>query len=208
MRTSSSTHRIALSATAAIAAFVLSACGSSEAKPSGQTGDSAAMPGMTGMNQPPAAGKEASFNEADVAFAQMMIPDHQMTAKMAQLAKQKASGKELKSLAGQMLEGQQENVTILQGWLKTWGKPASADMAGMSMPGAMSDKDMTMLKSMKGMNFDMMFAQMMVKHHEGSIQMAKDEQAKGASKEAKAMAASMIETEQAEVEQLRKLSSM
>jgi len=78
----------------------------------------------------------------------------------------------------------------------------------MTMPGAMTDKDMTMLKSMKGMDFDMMFAQMMIKHHEGSIQMAKDEQAKGSSAEAKAMAASMIKTRQAEVEQLRKLSTM
>ena len=204
MRAHSPFHRIALSATAAIAALVLSACGSQDKDASGQSGDSGAMPGMTTS----AAGSDASFNDADVAFAQMMIPDHQMTAKMAELAQRKAAGKELKTLAGQMLEGQQEAATKLQGWLKTWGKPATSDMAGMTMPGAMSDKDMTMLESMKGMDFDMMFAQMMVKHHEGSIQMAKDEEAKGASDEAKAMAAEMVKTRQAELEQLRKLSTM
>ena len=204
MRTRLPLHRVAVSATAVIAALVLAACGSQNTSSADKSGDSAAMPGMTQH----ATGGAAAFNDADVAFAQMMIPDHQMTAKMAELAQQKAAGKDLKTLAGQMVEGQQKSVTTLQGWLTTWGKPATADMAGMTMPGAMTDKDMTMLKSMKGMDFDMMFAQMMIKHHEGSIQMAKDEQAKGSSAEAKAMAASMIKTRQAEVEQLRKLSTM
>jgi uncharacterized protein (DUF305 family) len=204
MRAHFPVNRVAVSVTAATAALVLAACGSSTTSSAGKSGDSAAMPGMTQQTT----GGTAAFNDADVAFAQMMIPDHQMTAKMAELAQQKAAGKGLKTLAAQMLEGQQKSATTLQGWLTTWGKPTKADMAGMTMPGAMSDKDMTMLKSMKGMDFDMMFAQMMIKHHEGSIQMAKDEQAKGSSAEAKAMAADMIKTRQAEVEQLRKLSTM
>jgi uncharacterized protein (DUF305 family) len=206
MRARFSFHHIALSATAAVAALALSACGAQDKGSAGQAGDSAVTPGTTQS----AAGTDASFNDVDVAFAQMMIPDHQMTAKMAELAKQKASSKDLKTLAGQMLEGQQQAVTTLQGWLKTWGKPTTADTAGMTMtmPGAMTDKDMTMLESMKGMDFDMMFAQMMVKHHEGSIQMAEDEQAKGASSEAKAMAADMVKTRQAEADQLRKISNM
>ena len=197
-------HRIAVGTTAAIAALLLSACGTQNTSSAGQSGDTGAMPGMTQS----AAGTDASFNDADVAFAQTMIPDHQMTAKMAELAKQKATSKDLKTLAAQMLEGQQKATTTLQGWLKSWGKAATADMAGMSMPGAMTDKDMTMLKSMKGMNFDMMFAQLMAKHHEGSIQMAKDEQAKGANSKAKAMAAAMATTLQAQIEQLHKISSM
>ena len=131
-----------------------------------------------------------------------------MTAKMAELAQDKAATEDLKSMAAQMVKGESQTVGTLQGWLKTWGKPASGDMAVMTMPGAMTDKDMDMLKSMSGMDFDMMFAQMMVKHHEGSIQMAQDEQAKGASAEAKAMAADMVKTQQAQVSELRKIATM
>jgi uncharacterized protein (DUF305 family) len=197
-------QRIALAATAAGAALILSACGAQSTSTTGQSGETADTSGASR----PAASTGTSFNDADVAFAQMMIPDHQMTAKMAELAQNKAATEDLKSMAAQMVKGESQTVDTLQGWLETWGKPASGDMAVMTMPGAMTDKDMDMLKSMSGMDFDMMFAQMMVKHHEGSIQMAQDEQAKGASAEAKAMAADMVKTQQAQVSELRKIATM
>jgi uncharacterized protein (DUF305 family) len=197
-------QRFVLSVAAVGTAVALAACGSQDAGGAGQSGDMANMPGMS----QPAAETKASFNDADVAFAQMMIPDHQMTEKMAKAAQKKASSKDLKELAGQMIEGQSETVDTLQGWLKGWGKPATADMAGMRMPGAMTDKDMDMLESMNGMEFDMMFAEMMIKHHEGSMQMARDEQAKGASTEAKAMAADMLKQQQAQVKSLQGIADM
>lgn len=120
----------------------------------GQTGGMGSMPGMT--TSP--ASSQASFNDADVTFAQTMVSDHEMTAKMAEMPQQKSTSHDLKTLAGEMLKGQPQDVKELQGWLKTWGKPTSSDMADMNMPGSVTDKDMTMLKSMSGMNFDMMFA--------------------------------------------------
>lgn len=40
---------------------------------------------------------------------------------------------------------------------------------GQSMPGMMSDTDMTKLPGMKGAEFDRMWLQMMVQHHQGAI---------------------------------------
>ena len=197
-------RRFMLSVAAVGTAVALAACGSQDAGGAGESGDMVDMPGMSQS----AADTTASFNDADVAFAQMMIPDHQMTEKMATVAQKKASSKDLKELAGQMIEGQSETVVTLQGWLKDWGKPTTADMAGMQMPGAMTDKDMDVLESMSGMEFDMMFAEMMIKHHEGSMQMARDEQAKGASPEAKAMAADMLQQQQAQVKVLQGIADM
>jgi uncharacterized protein (DUF305 family) len=197
-------RRIASGAAAVGAAVILSACGSQDTGTAGQSDNAAAAPAASQA----ATGTQASFNDADVAFVQMMIPDHQMTAEMAEMAEKKADSKDLKTLAAQMRKEQPAAVATLQGWLKAWGKPASSDMAGMDMPGAMSDKDMDMLDSMSGMEFDMMFAEMMIKHHEGSMQMARDEQANGASTEVKAMAADMLEQQQAEVQQLRKIADM
>ena len=204
MYRTATSRRILSSAAAVGAAVILAACGSQDADTAGQSDNQATTPAAS----QPVAGTQASFNDADVAFAQMMIPDHQMTAEMAELAEKKAESKDLKTLAAQMREEQAGAVDALQGWLKAWGKPASSDMAGMDMPGAMSDKDMDMLDSMSGMEFDMMFAEMMIKHHEASMQMARDEQANGANTEAKAMAADMLKTQQAEVKELRKIADM
>ena len=196
--------RALLSAAAVGTAVILSACGTQDSGGAGQANDVTNMPGMS----EPAAETKASFNDADVAFAQMMIPDHQMTAKMAKLAEKKAASKDLKELAGQMREDQARIVDTLQGWLTDWGKPAAGDMAGMEMPGAMTDKDMKMLGSMRGMEFDMMFVQMMIKHHEGSMQIAIAEQAKGANAKAKALAGDMVKEQEAQVEALRGIADM
>ena len=204
------TRRIAAAGVAVVATVVLSACGtakdaSAQSPGAGQqAGDMAGMPSMSSSGSQ----GSAAFNDTDVAFAQMMIPDHKMVAKMATLAEKRANSAKLKSLAAQMRKGQSAAVEKLQGWLQDWGKPASDDMAGMSMPGAMSEQDMDTLGSMSGMQFDMMFAQMMIKHHEGSLQMVRDEQSKGASKQAKAMAADMQTTLQAQIDKLQPLAQM
>jgi len=194
-------RRMAVATTTVLAAVTLSACGTdtTASTPNTPAGH------MAGMSGAPAA---AGFNDADVTFAQMMIPDHQMVADMAALAEKKASSTDLKTLAAQMSKDNKAAAATLQGWLKKWGKPTSGDMAGMTMPGSMTSKDMTMLKSMSGMQFDMMFAQMMVKHHQGSVQMARDETTKGASTEAKAMATGMVDTLTAQTKQLQALTKM
>ena len=199
-------RRAAISAASIMTAVTIAACGNSGgasdagAAPSGMSG----MPGMDQSTSAPA----KSWNDADVTFAQMMIPDHQMVAKMAALAETKASNPQLKSLAKQMKAGQSQAVEKLSGWLKAWGKPTTSDMAGMTMPGAMTDADMAKLKAKTGMDFDMMFAQMMIKHHNGSVQMCREEQTNGLSTETKTMADAMIKTLTAQVAALQKFASM
>lgn len=194
--------RVLIAAAAALTTLTLAACGTdtttTQNTPAADTGD------MAGMSAPAAAG----FNAADVAFAQMMIPDHRMVADMAKLAETKASSKDLKTLAAKMRKDNTAAVATMQGWLRKWGKPTSGEMAGMTVPGAMTSKDMDMLKSMSGMQFDMMFAQMMVKHHQGSVRMARDEAGKGASTDAKTMATDMVTSLTAQTEQLQALTKM
>ncbi|GAA0793346.1 DUF305 domain-containing protein [Spirilliplanes yamanashiensis] len=193
-------RRITLAASAAGAALILSACGSSSSGPEAGEGAEPA-----GASQPSQAA--ASFNDADVAFAQMMIPDHKMVAEMGELAEKKADTSELKALAKEMKK-ESETAQTLEGLLTAWGKPASGDTDGMDMPGAMTDKDMDMLDSMSGMEFDMMFAEMMVKHHEGSLKMVRDAQTAGASAEAKALADDMLQNKEEQLEKLRKIAEM
>jgi uncharacterized protein (DUF305 family) len=195
---SSYSRRAMLASAAAGIALVLAGCGS---------GDNSSDAGsLANPDQGASASAAKSWNDADVQFVQMMIPDHQMVAEMGTMAEKKATTADLKKLAKQMA-GQGETVQMLTDMLSKWGK--SNDMSGMQMNGGMSEQDMSMLKDMKkGMDFDMMFAQTMVKHHQASLRMAKDEQANGADPDAKAMAADMVKTLTTQLTALKKIADM
>jgi uncharacterized protein (DUF305 family) len=153
----------------------------------------------------------ATFNDADVMFAQMMIPHHQQAVEMAELAEKQASDKEIKELAAKIKAAQDPEIQTMQGWLTEWGKPLPSpsmdDMPGMDhgMPGMMSEDDMKQLEGAKGAAFDKMFVQMMIAHHNGAIDMAKTEQTQGANPQVKELAKTIETSQQAEVEQMQKI---
>ncbi|GGZ91750.1 DUF305 domain-containing protein [Streptomyces echinoruber] len=79
------------------------------------------------------------------------------------------------------------------------------DHTGGSMPGMMSDADMRRLEKLSGAAFDTAFLQMMIRHHEGAVAMARTEQAKGAYGPARNLAKSIVATQSAEITEMRKL---
>lgn len=149
----------------------------------------------------------AGFNEADVAFAQMMIPHHEQALEMARLAEDRASDAEIKEIAGTIEKAQDPEIRTMKGWLKSWDEPASAEsMPGMEHgagDGMMTDSDMEHLKGVKDAEFDAMFAEMMIEHHNGAIAMARAEQQDGENTDATAMAGDIVKGQSAEVEQLK-----
>lgn len=153
----------------------------------------------------------AAFNDADVQFAQMMIPHHQQAVEMATLAETRAADPEVKTLAAQIKAAQDPEIATMTGWLTSWGRPTAAPtghgMPGMpsGMPGMMPPQEMTKLKSSTGEAFDRMFTSMMIAHHQGAIQMAEDEQANGSNPQAKALAGQIEKTQTAEVATLQKI---
>jgi uncharacterized protein (DUF305 family) len=152
----------------------------------------------------------APFNEADVQFLRIMIPHHQQAVEMASLAETRVSDPELKQIAAQIKAAQDPEIKTMTGWLKAWSQPTAPsgahNMSGAAgMPGMMSEAEMAQLKAAKGVDFDRMFARMMIAHHNGAIQMARDEQAKGKNPDAKALAATIEKTQAAEVAQLQKI---
>ncbi|GGZ94867.1 DUF305 domain-containing protein [Streptomyces bluensis] len=150
----------------------------------------------------------ASFNDADVAFAQMMIPHHEQALEMARLADGRASDAEIKDIVGKIEKAQDPEIATMKGWLGSWKQPTAMEsMPGMDHggDGMMSDTDMKDLKAMKGTEFDKMFAQMMIDHHNGAITMAKDEQKKGKNGDAVKMAGDIVKGQSAEVKQLQSI---
>ncbi|WP_260428719.1 DUF305 domain-containing protein [Micromonospora globispora] len=203
-------RRAALAGVTTVAALTLAACGGADHSTSGS---GHGMPGMGGTGAP-SAGASASFGQADVMFAQMMIPHHQQAVQMAELAETRAADPEVKKLAGQIKAAQAPEIATMTGWLTGWGMPAPSASAGHGtsmpgmdhgMPGMMSDADLAKLAATSGTDFDRQFLTMMIAHHEGAITMAKDEVAKGVNADANALAQQIITAQQGEIDTMKKI---
>ena len=148
----------------------------------------------------------AAFNDADVAFAQGMIPHHQQAVMMADLAADSASSQEVKDLAAQIKAAQDPEISKMTGWLKDWNQPTQmSGMDSMDMTGMMSDTQMADLKAASGAEFDMMFLEMMIEHHNGAIEMANTEISDGKNPEAIALAKAIVKAQTAEIETMQGL---
>jgi uncharacterized protein (DUF305 family) len=204
-----SAYRLAtIPAIALAAALTLTACG-------GDNDDSPATPpsGSTTEHHSGASpSTQGAHNEADVMFAQGMIPHHRQAVEMADLAATRASSPEVKKLAAAIKKAQDPEIQTMSGWLRSWGQSVpQGDMPDMGhgdhggMGGMMSPEQMRKLQDASGKAFDTAFLEMMIEHHEGAVQMAKTEQAQGAHPPAKEMAGAIITTQNAEIAQMNKL---
>ncbi|MFJ4977345.1 DUF305 domain-containing protein [Streptomyces coeruleorubidus] len=209
-------RRLAVVGAITAGGLLLAACGGEDMKGMDHgSGSSASASPTRSTGESPAPG---AFNDADVMFAQMMIPHHEQALEMSKLADGRASDAEIKTLAADIEKAQDPEIQTMKSWLKAWGKPESAgeSMPGMDhgsggmdhgsgMSGMMSDEDMKKLKDAKGTEFDRMFAELMIEHHEGAITMAEDERKKGRDATAKKLAADVVKTQSAEVAKFEKI---
>ncbi|WP_229402654.1 DUF305 domain-containing protein [Micromonospora okii] len=206
MTTRTIARRAALAGAALTAVLALAACGSTDHGSPGHSG-----PAADATTGAPASGA-ATFGDADVMFAQMMIPHHRQAVEMSELAETRAADPEVKRLAAQIKAAQAPEIATMTGWLTAWGRPVPPHGSGHGMPemdhempGMMSDAEMSGLAGAGGVEFDRRFLTMMVAHHEGAISMAKEELAKGANADAKAMAQQIVSSQQGEIDQMRKI---
>jgi len=195
-------RRVVLSFAAGAAVLALAAgCGGDDM--GGMKHDYGSTPTATATGS-----SSASFNDADVSFTQNMIAHHQQAVEMAGLAETRAAKPEIKKVAAAVKAAQQPQIDKLTGWLNAWGKPlvpAGGHGGGHAMPGMLSEQEMTKLKSAKGVDFDRQFARMMIAHHNGANDMAREVQAKGSNPEVKKLAGELEKTQTAEVQTLQKL---
>jgi uncharacterized protein (DUF305 family) len=184
--------------------LTLAACGSDDtSNPSGNT-------------------STAQFNDADVEFAQAMIPHHQQAVEMSQMAQTHADSPQVKQLASDIEAAQGPEIDTMTQWLQEWGQdvPSSSGggMGGMDigdgshmdtgdMPGMMSDDDMHQLDQAHGASWDRMFLTMMIRHHQGAIEMATTEQDHGENPDAVALAERIEDAQTAEIATMKDMLS-
>ncbi|MHA7209838.1 DUF305 domain-containing protein [Arthrobacter sp. MDT1-65] len=230
---------LSLASLSLAALLTLSACGSS----SGED-----MEGMDGMGESSAAAAPSAtadtttgtteatsdassdamteHNDADVMFAQMMIPHHQQAVEMSDmmLAKDGISP-EITDLATRIKDAQGPEIQTMTGWLEAWGEPMEpeggmeshsmestgsdsmeSDMGGSaSMDGMMNEDQLSELDTAEGTEASRLFLESMIAHHEGAVGMAQDEIDDGQNPEAIDLAGTIVETQNAEIAEMKEL---
>jgi len=151
----------------------------------------------------------ADVDPADVMFAQMMIPHHEQAVVMADLADTRASDPVIVELAREIKGAQAPEIELMSSWLDAWGAPrmdsddAMGEHGSHGMAGMLSDEQLDVLAQAQGAEFDTLFAQAMIEHHEGAVQMARDVLADGADPDVAALAREIIVTQEKEILQLQ-----
>ena len=178
------------------AAIALSACGG---------GEESAAPGATSST----VSASPTFNDADAAFAQGMIPHHSQAVEMATIALQQSSNPAILDLAGRIQGAQDPEIAQMRGLLTTWGQEEmSPDMEGMDMgsaAGMMDETEMSALSAATGSEFDALFVDMMIRHHEGAIATANAVLADGTDPEVRALAEAIVSAQEGEIAEMRAL---
>ncbi len=153
-------------------------------------------------------GDEAPHDDADVTFARSMISHHWQAIEMAELADGRAGNSRVAALATKIQAEQGAEIDTMTGWLKGWGiavGPPAMGSGNGSTPGMQSDADMSALGGLSGPAFDRKFLSMMIGHHQGAVEMAQTEQARGKNAEATALAAKVVQDQGAEIAEMQSL---
>lgn len=184
------THALVLSA---LAAATLAGCSSED------TGHGGHMTTPTTAGTPTPGASTADRNEADIAFASMMIPHHRQALEMADLVPSHTKDPELTALAAKIRTAQDPEITQMSQWLTGWGAPVPDPAEMHHGDGMMSMEDMAKLGAAKDAAFDRLWLELMIQHHEGAVTMSRTELAQGSNAAAKALAQAIIDGQTAEI---------
>lgn len=108
------------------------------------------------------------FSSQDIMFAEMMIPHHEQAIEMSDLALTNTTNPDVLALAEQISDAQEPEIELM----KSWPGVDAGGHAGHTMAGMLDEKEMEMLRVSTGADFDRLFLEGMIKHHEGAIDMA------------------------------------
>lgn len=170
---------------AALAALALAACGPSqgavETSPTPQTATTSESD-RAAIERARADSARNPYTEADIQFMSAMIGHHAQAIDMARLVPERTTSGQIRTLAGRIINAQQDDIRLMQTWLRDRGQPvpeARADVhhahdGGPPMHGMLSEAQMAELQAARGAEFDRLFLRFMIQHHRGAVTMVQD----------------------------------
>ncbi|HYW51933.1 MAG TPA: DUF305 domain-containing protein [Gemmatimonadaceae bacterium] len=152
-----------------VAAALLTAAASAAAQSGHQHDHAAGMPPVT----LPAG---SIVTEADVRFMQGMIAHHAQAVVMSRMAAANGASPRVLKLAQKIDLAQAGEIALMQDWLAAYKQfvPDTSAWRGMTMPGMLTAQDMAELAASRNGDFDRLFLERMIKHHQGALGMVAD----------------------------------
>jgi uncharacterized protein (DUF305 family) len=179
----------------------LAACGSDDS-PSADTAATATTA---------AAEAPSSTTAADIEFAQGMIAHHEQAVEMAEIAldPNRQAGAEVTDLATRIQAAQEPEIEQMTAWLTAAGESITMDLGEghdmSSMEGMMTAEQMDALAVATGTEFDTMWLEMMIAHHEGAISQSQTVKANGSNPDVLTLADQIIAAQQGEIAEMQAL---
>jgi uncharacterized protein (DUF305 family) len=171
----------------ALAAFLLAGCAAAPAQPA------------------PAGTAAHTYNDTDVMFSQMMVAHHGQALEMLRLAEMKAPREDVRTLAAAIDVTEADELRTMQVWLRSWGRPPSADPsahAGHGGAHGTDAADIAALAATSGAAFEEQFLNMLVAHQHNAIEIARMETGSGVNPGALDLAKRIDESRTAEIQQM------
>lgn len=178
------------------------------------------MIGLPGSSRPVV----PAFDSVDVGFLQDMSVHHQQAVEMASVERGRTTDPRLLTLASDIEHTQNSQFGRMQGWLELWDAPLlplggymgwmSGDTghAGMSgsgpvarMPGMATSEELAALRAATGPQMDVLFMQLMLRHHEGGASMLEYAAQRAEVPQVRNLASQMLKSQSSEIEYLRQL---
>jgi uncharacterized protein (DUF305 family) len=145
---------------------------------------------------------DGAFSSQDIMFAEMMIPHHEQAIDMSELAFANTTNPDVLALAEQISGAQEPEIELM----KSWPGVNSMGHAGHTMAGMLDQNEMEMMRNSTGADFDRLFLEGMIKHHEGAIEMA-EMIIDSSNPEVAKLGSSIIASQEAEIKAMKALLS-
>jgi uncharacterized protein (DUF305 family) len=162
-------------------------------------------------------------DSAEAGFARDMATHHAQAVEMSFVIRDKSRDEDLRTLAYDIIVTQSTQRGVFMGWLQAWGLPQAsmrprmewmpghADLVqtparGMALMHGMASEDaLRRLRDAQGVEAEILFLQLMIRHHEGGVLMARALAGLSRRAEAVSAAKSIEDTQRAEIVQMTEM---
>ena len=156
-------------------------------------------------------------DSAEAGFARDMATHHAQAVEMSFVIRDTSSDEAIRTLAYDIIVTQSTQRGVFMGWLQQWGLPQASTAPRMAwmpghahvergsdegvplMHGMASEDQLQKLRVAQGTDADILFLQLMIRHHEGGVLMARAVSGLSRRAEVVAMAKSIDDGQRAEI---------
>lgn len=161
-----------------------------------------------------AGNRDPDDDSAEAGFLRDMMTHHGQAVEMALIIRDRTGDEQLRFLATDILLAQQQQIGMMGGWLQVWDLspnqdgPAMAWMdhpEGSPMPGMATTEDIEDLRTLPVEQAEVLFLRLMIRHHQGAVDMAQAYLQTGDQEEVAAFASNVLQVQDREIETMNRM---